>query len=394
MKLTADGIGFTPNIGVYRGIVATNLTNVTASAKSGGLSTRLASFLAVPGNDYQIALGGPQHDPKVGSPQFGQFHFRLNVRALVLSSSNIDTTNNGDYTKSFGANLQVTNLGSADSAPLRVQVTARLSSVLGAGTIPPTNAQVLLLTANLPPLSPGQGLVRRIGGIVPAPTDDANTNQTGYGVYADLQEQGAADWATVDQDFLLLGILSISIGSGGGVIRLDAGLSDQAFNPLTNVSIFGPLAVNEGTVPAYLGRARYASGFQQDFTNTIWTSTRFSITNGVLKTGSVTSNTPVALTAKYSSSGFIYTAATNIVVLNLPPPQFGPFSITPTGAFQSILSGVALRQHVVEAANGLAPTNVWIPLSTNAAASNGLFLFLDPGASNRPSRFYRARELP
>ena len=68
------------------------------------------------------------------------------------------------------------------------------------------------------------------------------------------------------------------------------------------------------------------------------------------------------------------------------------FSLTSTGTFQSTLSGVALRKHIIEAADDLATVNPWIPILTNTAAGNGLLLFLDPGASNRPTRFYRARE--
>jgi len=271
-----------------------------------------------------------------------------------------------------------------------VQVTAILGSVLKAGAIGPSNAQIILLTTNLPALSPGQGLMRRINGIVPAPAYDANTNETGYGVFADLQEQNASDWSTVDQTFLLLGIPTTIIVTGGGVIRLDAGLSGQAFNPLTNVSILGPLTVNEGSVPAYSGRARYASGLQQDFTNTLWTSTRFSITNGVLKTGSVTSNTPVSLTARYSSGGFIYTAATNLVVLNLPPPKLA-LPLSSAGGFSLRIDGVAGRRHVIETTVALSNSTVWLPLTTNALDTSGLWNFSEPISTNR-QRFYRARE--
>ena len=391
VKLTVEGIGFTANVGVYTGGSISNLTNVAATAQSGGLSTRVVSFFAVPGATYQIALGGPQHDPKIGAFQFGQFRFRLNVRALILSSSNLDRTNDTtNFTVPFGVNVQITNRGSADTALLRVKVTAILGNVLGPGTIPSSNAQVLLLTTNLPPLSPGQGLDRRINGITPPPGYDANTNETGYSVYAELQEQGAVDWATLDQTFLLVGAQSTVTGTGGGVIRLDAGLSGQSFNPLTNVSILGPLSANEGTVPAYYGRARYASGLQQNFTNTVWSSTFFSITNGLLKTGSVISNTPVGLTARYSSGGFIYSTSTNVVVLNLPPPTLAlPTSLA--GNFGLRIDGVAGRKHVIELANALSNVTVWLPLSTNSLDSSGLGNFIEPVGTNR-QRFYRARE--
>ena len=301
VKLTADGVSFPPNLGVYTGTSLANLTSVVPASQTNGM-TRVASFLATAGTTYRIALGGLQYDA-VGnniSTRFGNYRLRLDVRALVLSISGLAQTNPvSDGPVSFGANAVVTNFGSASSYPLRIQV----SAISGIGTRGldngfSTNDQIILTTTNLSSLAPGLSATGRISGTVPAPiVYPGDTNGVGYGAYAALQEQVDTNWFTVDEVLVLYGNwpdLGGFAGPGGGVIRLDPGLGGSLFNPLTNVSILGPSTVNEGTKPAYSGRARYASGFQIDFTNTVWSSTRFTITNGLLNIGSVTSNSPAA----------------------------------------------------------------------------------------------------
>jgi hypothetical protein len=174
------------------------------------------------------------------------------------------------------------------------------------------------------------------------------------------------------------------------VIRLDPGLTGASFNPLTNVNILGLPSVPEGTVSAYFGRARYSDGFQIDFTNTVWTSTRFPITNGVLTTGIVTSNTTATLDAKYSSGGFTYDASTNIVILDLPPPKLSQIQVANSNVTLAV-EGVPNRKHVLEAANSLSNPIAWLPLSTNALDANGLGIFTQTTGTNQ-TRFFRARE--
>jgi len=248
---------------------------------------------------------------------------------------------------------------------------------------------------NLPALSPGQGLVRHISGVVPPPSVNGSvTLGVGYGAYGELQESIGTNWFTLDQALLLFGVwpdLNGNQGPGGGVIRLDPGLTGAGFNPLTNVTVIGPPAVVEGSSAHYFGRARYANGFQSDFTNTVWTSTRFSITNGLLSTGIVTSNTPDTLTAQYSSGGFLYNANTNILVLDLPSPRLAVAMIS-GGNLTFVVQGVSNRLHVIEAADALTNPIVWIPISTNALDVTGLWTFAEPIGINRAQRFYRARE--
>jgi hypothetical protein len=107
--------------------------------------------------------------------------------------------------------------GSVDQ--LRAQVTANSGiSVLGTDTGYATNAQIPLLTTNLPILQPGQGLVRRIIGTIPAPSTNPGpvlTNGVGYGAFGQLQEQVDTNWFTVDQAVLAFGVWPDLGGFGG-----------------------------------------------------------------------------------------------------------------------------------------------------------------------------------
>jgi hypothetical protein len=179
-------------------------------------------------------------------------------------------------------------------------------------------------------------------------------------------------------------------GPGGGVIRLDPGITGAGFNPLAAVSILGPLTVTEGRTTNFTGRALYANGYAYNFSNTVWASSLFTITtNGVFTTGIVTSNTPVTLDASYSSSGFAYHAVTNISVLNLPPATISQVKLTNKNISFFIL-GVTNRKHILEATDALANNTTWTPIATNTLPA-GSWTFSEP-VTNHPQRFYRTRE--
>jgi hypothetical protein len=407
VSLIADAVSFPPNIGVYTGTAVGSLTKVTGlTAQTNGM-TRVASFVATAGQTYQIALGGKQFDgvsfsPIVGvdcSPRFGNFRFRLNIHALALTFASISLTNNGDNSTGFGATLQVTNFGAVTSNPVRVQLTANSGvSVLGTDTGYQTNAQILLVQTNLSALPPGQGLTKRIIGTIPAPSYNpgaVQTNAVGYGAYGQFQEQVDTNWFTADQTLMAFGVwpnLNGFDGPGGGVIRLDPGVTGAGFNPLAAVAVLGPNTVLEGNTNAYVGRATYANNYQYPFSNTVWTATLFGITtNGLFSSGIVTSNTPVTLSAQYSSAGFLYTATTNITVLNLPSPILAQVQLFLKTNITFQIQGVSNRKHVIEFAAALTNPVVWTPLSTNTLPANGLLNFTNAIGTNQ-QRFFRARE--
>jgi hypothetical protein len=399
VSLLADAVSFPPNLAVYTGTSLAGLTRVPLTTQTNGM-TRSASFIASAGTAYQIAIGGQQYDP-IGinaSPRYGNYHFRLNVRALVLSVANLNTVDNFDGTLSFSADLVVTNFGSASSNPLKLLVTAMSGeSVLGRDSGFVTNDSVTLIETNMPALTPGQSAARHVSGVTPAPTTAPDNSQgVGYGIYAALQEQVVTNWFTVDQALVLFGVwpdLNGNQGPGGGVIRLDPNLTGAGFNALSGVGILGPASVQEGGNAAFSGLATYANGFQYGFTNTTWAASRFSITNGLLSTGIVTSNTPVRLTTFYSSGGFNYSAFADITVLNLPPPLLSQPHLGTNGSFGLQVQGVANRKIAIEECGSLSNPITWMPITTNALDSSGVWNFLEPIGTNH-QRFYRAREVP
>jgi len=397
-RLTADAVSFPPAFGLYTGNSVGALTPVAITQQTNGMTTT-ATFAATPGTTYRIALAGSQNDTSTVLPLTGNFRFRFNTRALALSILNVTNSTTASTSVTFTATAKVENLGSALSSNLRIRVTAVPGiSLRGefANLITATN--VPLGNWFSAPLSPGQLTNLLIAGTAPAPdfVEAGESSAQGYGVYAELQEAGVSNsWITVDQTLVLYGVwpeLNGIPGPGGGVVRLDPGyVGLSVFNPLASVVVLGPNSVIEGSQTFYSGRATYALGEQVNFTNTTWLASRFTITNGLFTSGIVTSNTPVALTAKYSTSGFTYDATTNLTVLNLPSPLLTLPKIAGTN-FTLRITGVSNRVHVIEATTNLTPPAVWQPLATNSLGTTGLWNFTN-AANPHPRRFFRAREV-
>jgi hypothetical protein len=295
----------------------------------------------------------------------------------------------------------VQNLGPNASNPLRVYVSAMTGASLrgsGATFEPiPTNKLFLAATPTVV-LGPGQTNLSTIAGTIPAPTADQGSSVgEGWGAYAELQEQPAfsTNWFTVDEVLITFGnwpnFNGVS-GPGGGAIRLDpdyVGLS--ADNPLASVVIVGPSSVRPGRTTNYFGKATYTLGDTYTFTQTVWTASLFTITNGVFTAGSVTSNTVVTLGAAYTNDGFRFVVSTNITIPG--PPKFTSFKLT-NGALLFTLTGNSNTSYRIEAATNLSPpTNTfWLPLVTNTL-TNTVWNYTDFSRTNFSQRFYRAREL-
>jgi hypothetical protein len=59
------------------------------------------------------------------------------------------------------------------------------------------------------------------------------------------------------------------------------------------------------------------------------------------------------------------------------------------GTVQLSFSGTPGYVYLIEAATDLTPPIAWTALSTNAADTNGVFSFIDAGATNYNGRYYR-----
>jgi hypothetical protein len=286
---------------------------------------------------------------------------------------------------------------------LRVEVIAQAgfstaaSSNAGTYLLPDRLLGTFLLTN---PTALGAGATTNISifGLCPAPTNyifAGTTNSIGWGVFAQLEEQVGTNWFVKDKDLVLYSVWPTNggfSGPGGGVVRINP-TGGGAVVRLTNTTILGPLTVTEGTTNAYLGFARFSDGGTFTFSNTVWTASLFSInTNGLFAAGSVGSDTPVTLNCYYVFNDKTNSAATNVTVLNLPPPRLTNFTVLANKQFQLTVSGVPGRLHVIEAATNLGNPTIWTSLATNAVSPSGTWIFTDPGAPGLSRRFYRAHE--
>ena len=108
-------------------------------------------------------------------------------------------------------------------------------------------------------------------------------------------------------------------------------------------------------------------------------------TNSFLYSAPLSLSSNVTLTANAFESGFV-NSATASAAFTVQPIYFTSGSFTTNNQFQLGLVGSVGHAYVLQASTNLVD---WIPLSTNTALTNQLIL-LDAGASNFPSRFYRA----
>lgn len=184
----------------------------------------------------------------------------------------------------------------------------------------------------------------------------------------------------------------LTTGPGGGVADLDASaMGFGTFNPLQSATVIGPAGMYGGDFRTYGVMAKYANGQTTNIYSTVWHAVAPStITNGVFTAQSVTTNTPVSISADYFYSGLAYTTATNVIVSNLPPPKVSAVSLnTAKKNFVFTLSGVAGRTNIITAATNLTAPVVWRPVATNVFGASGLLNFTNP-TTNFPRQFYRA----
>jgi len=355
---------------------------------------------AIPGTLYHIALAGYQSDSNSAAAVVGNYNLRLNCRPLALTLTNLTFSTNGAGAVTFGADAILQNFSSNASGPLRVSVLAisGISTVRALTNAPTSTVSNLGIFPTVPTnILAGQTRQIHISGVIPAPDTSAQDAPIAFGAYADLQQQPVTNqWFTVDETLVAFdqwpGVGQI-FGPGGGVIRLDPGyVGGSAFNPLTSVAVVGPASVNEGSSATFYGRAVYADSSQYNFTNTVWVASQFTVTNGLFTTGSVSSDTPVALTAQFSSGGFIYNATTNVVVINVGGgggTVIGPLQLAGGNViFQ--LQGSGNRTDIVETATNLATPVNWVPLRTNVVGVSGVWNFTN-AVGQVPQRFFRVR---
>ena len=191
--------------------------------------------------------------------------------------------------------------------------------------------------------------------------------------------------------------LSYGTGPGGGVVDLDPGAQGfSTFVGLSSVSIIGPTNMYSSDSRAYGVLAQYQSiSGTYYITNysTVWRTVAPSIiSNGVFTAQSVTTNTPVTISADYFYSGLIHTTNITVIISNLPPPKLTVASLNPAlKNFAFTLSGVAGRTNLIQMATNLAPPVAWSNVATNVFDTNGPLNFTN-STTNFQRLFYRAKQ--
>jgi uncharacterized repeat protein (TIGR03806 family) len=94
------------------------------------------------------------------------------------------------------------------------------------------------------------------------------------------------------------------------------------------------------------------------------------------------------LTARATDNSGATNTSTAVTLEVAPPLQLLSAEPATNGMFRLWIEGMDGVTYVVEATTN---ATTWIPVATNTPTTN-LWLFVDPGASNFPWRFYRARE--
>ncbi len=419
VSILTAGSSFNTIIDAYTGTalsnlvcIASNLTTVldeqvnTNLINSAGLSNRV-SFTASAGGHYQIQVSGINP---------GTINIAAQTTALkIVSVTPLSTNSDGSIP--FTAVVQVGNSGLIKPGPLQVEVLAHAGYSYNteppdgppdSSLIPPDEVLTNYNLANPSTVAPGATTNITISGVCPAPTtmkefefDPTNTLGIGWGIFAVLNEQYDTNWFFDDNALVFYGTwptVGTNQGPQAGVIRLNPGVGGST-PVFKSAQINGPSTVNQNSTNSYYGTANFVNGTSPvpvNFTNTAWNASRFFITNGSFQVGSVVTNTPVTLTVLYSYN-YYGQAITNtnhvtILVLKSSSPSLSASAILANHSFAFTLNSLPSTKFILQAATNLTAPVTWTPLATNTTDANGVWSYVDLGATNRPRRFYRAME--
>ena len=422
VSILTAGSTFDTILDVYAGSTISNLSLVTSNLitvldtevntnllANAGITNRV-NFTATAGTHYQIQVSGLSS---------GTIAIAAQTTALkVVSVTPLST--NADGSIPFNAQIQIGNSGAITPGPLQLEVLAHAGFSYNTeppngppdSSLIPADRVLTNYTLSQPAtVAPGAVTNLLISGICPGltlikqfPGDQTNTLGFGWGVFVVLNEQFGTNWFFDDNALVLYGkwpVVPTNPGPQAGVVRLNPSVNGST-PVFQSAQINGPLTVTQNSASNYFGTANFVNGstvVPVYFTNTAWSSSRFSITtNGVFQAGSVTTNTPVTLTAAYAYTyyGQSITNTSQLSVLVTPsalPSLSGSASLA-DHSFTFTVKSLPGTKYVLQAAtNLLAPVN-WVPLATNFTDTNGVWTYVDLGAITRPQRYYRAKLAP
>ena len=416
--LTA-GSSFDTIIDVYTGTVLSNLVCIASNlttvldyelnpnlVANAGVSNRV-NFTATAGTHYQFQVSGLSS---------GTIAIAAQTTAIkVLSVTPLATNSDGSIP--FNASVQVGNSGLFTPGQLQVEVLAHAGSSYNteppdgppnSSLIPPDQVLTNYTFTNPITVAPGTTTNINISGICPGPTvmkefpsDPTNTLGFGWGVFVVLNEKFDTNWFFDDNALVFYGqwpVVSTNPGPQAGVIRLNPGVSGST-PVFQSAQINGPTVVNQKSANNYSGTANFVNGttvIPVNFTNTFWSASSFTITNGLFQTGPVVTNTPVTLTTLYSYDYYgvsiTNTNQLSVLVLRSSSPSLSSTSYQTNHNFAFTLNSLPSSKFILQGATNLKAPVTWVPLSTNTTDTNGIWSFVDTGTTNRPLRYYRAMQ--
>ncbi len=94
-----------------------------------------------------------------------------------------------------------------------------------------------------------------------------------------------------------------------------------------------------------------------------------------------------------NAGGMVLSPELDFVTASAAPPAFTSASLSADrSVFTLSGTGTANQIYVLQTASSLTPPAAWMPVATNAAATNGVFSFTDAQAGNYTQRFYRVMQ--
>jgi hypothetical protein len=166
-----------------------------------------------------------------------------------------------------------------------------------------------------------------------------------------------------------------------------------ALPELTNLVLTGPSLVNENSSVTFIATASFGDGSSSTILPTVWSSSLFSVANGILSAGNVSADTVLNLSGRLTVRGVTETASLNTTVVKVQAPQLQPQGLV-RSPFRIQLAGTTGLKYALQAATNLGPGQSWLALATNQISSNSVTQFADPGAATNSRRFYRVQVVP
>lgn len=371
--------------------------------------TRIAAWDAVPGQRYEIAVGGSPFDNfgAVENRVFTQIRLDFSASPVAIRQAQVTVTQKADRSATLQGSLVVANQSKGPTGRLRLRLYQRPGYALNNSQDKPSGDLSLATFVKEVPVSDGlaAGVVATVPVDMALPSSDGQLffgeQGTGWGGYAVLEELAATRsatprWRALDRRLLGTGPWPFydlsNVGPGGGAIRIDPGAGAPPLDlvELSAVDVGGPDTLAGGAAAAFTASAKWTDGASEpvDADWSVDAPAKISPA-GVLDTASVAQTTDLQVRAAYASGGMRVVGARRVRV-TVTPFRWGPPAVAGGGV--ALRLGAKPGQRVrIEASSDL---RAWSPAGEfTVPASGTLDVPVTPSPGNT-SQFLRALAIP